>query len=89
MVMRRRRYADGGKVVVTEESREANRRARERRQAAAAGKPAPLPSQVTGTGALRKAADAIKNRRRDQEEALGLKDGGMVRYRSGKRGKRC
>lgn len=94
MVMVRRRYADGGKVRATPESRAANRAARDARIAAAAANTPTKPKQTVagaslGTGALHKAASAIRNTRKQQEESLGLKNGGYVSRRSGKRGKRC
>jgi hypothetical protein len=74
-MMRRRRYSDGGKVLPKTKA-ELEAEAKKAKKP-----PSPPPTRVLGTGALGKAAETIRHRRREQEEALGLRDGGRVKRR--------
>lgn len=43
------------------------------------------PTKALGSGGAAKTADILRNKRRQQEEELGLKDGGKVKKRASKK----
>lgn len=67
--MKRKRYADGGRVSGSESKPKP--------------KPKPKPKEPKpeslGSGLAQRAGGALRDRRRQQMEALGLKDGGKVK----------
>ena len=60
----------------------ADRKGKESKSETKKAKTGPPPKEVLGSGLASKAADILKNRRREQMEELGLKDGGKVKRKA-------
>lgn len=70
-------YADGGKVT---------KKKKKKKVTPQPNKGAEATPEMLGSGAAAKAGDALKNRRQQQMDELGLKDGGSVKMKPPKKG---